>query len=497
MRKPHVTRTLGPIHFEDLDPKRFEDLIRELIYDYKDWQSIEATGRGGSDEGFDIRAYEKISGYYDIGSTSEEDSNEEIVTLHPMDGNLWMIQCKREIEIGPQRVSEIIKENIKPKSPPYGYILVASANFSKKSYDIFREELKQLGVMEFYLWGKAELEDMLHMPKYDRILFTFFGLSLVSKRRSRTTEIRSIITIKNKLYKLLGDPEIHHNVPILIRDINDTKYPYKEEYPDFGTKPRWGVYTFAENHVRGILIEIKKHYGYWDLRKNEWDMDESLDQNKLYEEGETNEEAQRKMRDNLLVRQFWTRLPKSKQVEISTWGILQYEDISLIDDKGDPVNKMVHIYSDFKYEFGPFSQIIHLTGNQVLIENDKNKRISVFPKTYSEYPKGKIHKTKVVKMNNKDIKEIMNRQGINTFYDKNGEYAFLKAGDSIQIENEINPNEKVWVKITCTYSTTINDYDQDNAHINVLYFIKNQLGNEINEKDVINVYEFYQSYNEE
>ena len=55
MAKPHITRTFGPIHFEDLDPHRFEDLVRELIYDYKDWQSIEATGRGGSDEGFDIR----------------------------------------------------------------------------------------------------------------------------------------------------------------------------------------------------------------------------------------------------------------------------------------------------------------------------------------------------------------------------------------------------------------------------------------------------------
>jgi hypothetical protein len=47
MRKARVSRTYGPIHFEDLDPHRFEDLIRELIYDYKNWQSIEATGRSG------------------------------------------------------------------------------------------------------------------------------------------------------------------------------------------------------------------------------------------------------------------------------------------------------------------------------------------------------------------------------------------------------------------------------------------------------------------
>ncbi len=54
--------------------------------------------------------------------------------------------------------------------------------------------------MEFQLWGKAELEDMLCQPKNDHILFTFFGISLVTRRRSRSTEIRKIVTNKNKLF---------------------------------------------------------------------------------------------------------------------------------------------------------------------------------------------------------------------------------------------------------------------------------------------------------
>ncbi len=147
MAKPKVTRTYGPIHFEDLDPHRFEDLIRELIYDYKDWQSIEATGRSGSDEGFDVRAYEKT----EIISSAENENDEEVVEIHPMEGNLWMIQGKREKEIGPKKIGTIISD-IDTKNPPYGYILAASANFSKDSYDVFREELRKKGVMEFYLW---------------------------------------------------------------------------------------------------------------------------------------------------------------------------------------------------------------------------------------------------------------------------------------------------------------------------------------------------------
>lgn len=30
-----TSRTIGPLHFEDLDPKRFEDLIRQLAYEFK------------------------------------------------------------------------------------------------------------------------------------------------------------------------------------------------------------------------------------------------------------------------------------------------------------------------------------------------------------------------------------------------------------------------------------------------------------------------------
>jgi hypothetical protein len=54
------TRTLGPLHLEDLEPHRFEDLVRQLLYDFRAWRSLEATGRTGSDDGFDARGWEAI-----------------------------------------------------------------------------------------------------------------------------------------------------------------------------------------------------------------------------------------------------------------------------------------------------------------------------------------------------------------------------------------------------------------------------------------------------
>jgi len=233
MAKTSLTRTLGPIHFEDLDPHRFEDLVRELAYDFRNWQSIEATGRSGSDEGFDIRAYETIGNV--TADIEEQDGNEEVI--HPMEGRIWMFQCKREKAIGPARLDSIISDAIDSKNPPYGYVLAAPANFSKASYDKFREELRRCGVMEFYLWGRAALEDMLHLPKNDHILFTFFGISLVSRRRSRATEIRTVVNIRNKLVKILGErPRFQF---VLLRDTKDVHYPYKSEYKDFKERPRW------------------------------------------------------------------------------------------------------------------------------------------------------------------------------------------------------------------------------------------------------------------
>lgn len=228
------TKTLNPLHFEDLEPYRFEDLVRNLIYDFKRWRSIEATGRGGGDEGFDVRAWEETK---EIINFEDEDDEKGI---HPMEGNLWKIQCKREKKLGPSRVKKIIDEGVEKDASPYGYILVAPTNFSKRSYDTFRDELRDKGVMEFYLWGKAELEDMIYLPKNDGILFAFFGISLITKKRSKVSELKFAINNKNKLLRILSGgsfvEKMHES--ILIRDYNDINYPYKEKYADFEKKTR-------------------------------------------------------------------------------------------------------------------------------------------------------------------------------------------------------------------------------------------------------------------
>jgi len=303
-----VTRTLGPLHFEDLEPHRFEDLVRELIYDFKDWQSIEATGRGGGDDGFDIRAYERAS--LPDSEQADGEPGEDDLPPHPMEGNLWMLQCKREAEIGPAKVAEIIDDGVKADNPPYGYVLAAPTNFSKKSFDVFREELRKRGVMEFYLWGRAALEDMLHLPKNDRVLFTFFGISLVTRRKSRVTDIRAIVSRKNKLMRVLGEQPRHQ--PILVRDTKDTHYPYSSNYKDFDKNPRWRVFDVRCMHPLGLIVSVQECFAYWDGAKSEWDMTGALNLVMRHEEEDA---EQRRLNHELRERieAFWHFIPHANR----------------------------------------------------------------------------------------------------------------------------------------------------------------------------------------
>ena len=68
-----ATHTIGPLHLEDLEPHRFEDLVRQLSHDFRPWRQLEATGRAGSDESFDVRGWEIVTSVDDIRDAEEAD----------------------------------------------------------------------------------------------------------------------------------------------------------------------------------------------------------------------------------------------------------------------------------------------------------------------------------------------------------------------------------------------------------------------------------------
>jgi hypothetical protein len=107
------TKTINPLHFEDLEPHRFEDLVRRLLYSFRDWNNIEATGRAGFDEGFDIRAWEKGTVVTNVDDEGEEGE-------HALEGRLWQVQGKREKTITPAKIRNMIKEGVTSSTLPTG-----------------------------------------------------------------------------------------------------------------------------------------------------------------------------------------------------------------------------------------------------------------------------------------------------------------------------------------------------------------------------------------
>lgn len=487
MAKPHVTRTLGPIHFEDLDPHRFEDLVRQLAYDFKQWQSIESTGRGGADDGFDIRAYEVVPP--SITPDDEEDSPED--APHPMEGNLWMIQCKREKTLGPKRVEGIISDSVNPDSPPYGYILVAPAHFSKTAHDKFREELRKHGVMEFFLWGGGELEDMLYQPKNDRILFAFFGISLTSRRRSRTTEVRATVNIKNKLRRIFGDDPRHKSV--LLRDLQDAHYPYEDTYKDFDKRPRWKKYSVVAFHPLGLIVSIAKHYAYIDKPKGEWDFTKAVNNIMLMQGQHLRRRNVDKEELGNAVKGFWEQLPRTKRATFIYNGFVRFDSITFIDDKGDTEYDCPHLFVDFYSERGPFSgSIQYLEINEHYHESLEGlKRVKIFPETFPKPSFGKIYKDRFIEVDDETRAFLKYQSDGITLYDADKKYSYLQPTDVIGVDRaEDKEGKKILLKITNVRVATdkeLLDDCKDNPPLKQK--IENQISRQLKPGDTVQIVE--------
>ena len=488
--KPHVARTFAPIHFEDLDPHRFEDLVRELIYDFRDWLTIEATGRAGGDEGFDVRAFEKVP------SAAEPADDEGEAEGHPMDGRLWMIQGKREKTITPADIKAILAD-VDESNPPHGYILAASTTFSKKSYDAFRDILREKGVMEFYLWGSGELEGMLHLPKNDRILFTFFGVSLVSRRRSRTTEVRTVVTIKNKLFKTLGEPGNDFSQPVLLRDINDTHYPFRSKYADFRENPRWVEREAFRHHPVGFWVHMRKFFAYVDRERKEWDFSDAV--NLLYKRVEIDEEREQNRRSFPSVKTMYDFFPRSKKGDFHIDGLIKYDEVFLVDPEGDGYYKFPHIYLDFPQQQKPIYAGQHdflSVGQQHIELTDEWKRTRVFKGAPLESDAGLVVlNDKCIVLDKETFKAHFEFKGdAETLYAADDRYDYLKARNVVPIEGA-HEGQTHYLKVTHVQKGTLEDYLRHHPRRwEASRFAARQIGREVSDTETLTMVEVDRAY---
>lgn len=395
--KPVPTRTLNPLPFGDLEPHRFEDLIRQLAYELRRWKSLEATGRAGSDSGIDIRGIELVP----IDEEAEEDDeNTETAFVE----RLWVFQCKREKTLPPKRLRNVIEESLASLvTPPHGFILAVACDVSKEARDAFREEMVTRGIEEFLIWAKGELEDMLFQPRNDRLLFAYFGIALQPRRRSLSTTLRSEITKKKQLTALIGEEDKRDGKLVLLRDPTDERYPRMPKPSD--SPPRWLLCRALTLKKPGYLVVLQHEYlaatssdgTQWDAIFD-YDLLPFMAQGDLQSAGawglDNSRDRDRSPHD------FWNEyIDESHQMNLKIRRAVPLDRILALDPLGDGWFPVPHILVDFTDTTGPFTADRYpaIEGSRHMdryidIDLSDDNRASIFPKPLpaegDQVPKG-------------------------------------------------------------------------------------------------------------
>lgn len=349
-----TTRTLGPLHFEDLEPKRFEDLVRQLAYEFKTWRKLEATGRAGSDDGFDARGYEIVAP--DGSSRAEDADGEPVDETGAAEGSqdrLWLIQCKRERAIGPKALIDYLDDVVlKPGEALHGLVFTAACDFSKKARDDFAKKCQALGLKEWHLWGKAELEDRLFRPENDHLLFAYFGVSLTIRRRSQRTELRARLALKRKANRLLKE---HEDGYVLLRAPDAADYPWCEDEASHRDRPQWVVRRYRGFNHAGLKFVVRRHFAFLADDDESWDA--AMCVNDANADSRTDPWLGRDQADGRReeIQREWDAFPEHNRAWLEVIGVVPFDAVLDIDELGDQHVGAPHVYAPFSGINGPFA----------------------------------------------------------------------------------------------------------------------------------------------
>jgi len=382
------TRTLNPLPFNDLEPHRFEDLIRQLAYEFRRWKSLEATGRMGSDSGIDIRATELVP----VDEEPLEEDEDGRANETAFQERLWVFQCKREKALPPKRLRKVVEESlVSLVTPPHGFILAAACDVSKDARDVFREEMVARGVEEFQIWAKSELEDLLFQPKNDRLLFAYFGISLQPRRRSLFTALRSDITKKKQLSALIGDDNQRQGRLVLLRDPTDERYPEKPKTTE--PPPRWLLCRALHLRLPGHLVVLVHEFlAAVSEDRQQWDAIFGYDVMMNTAQGELSSGHAWGIDDewnrDRTAHDFWNEyIDELNRAYLKILRWVPLDRILALDALGDGYFPVPHILVEFADTTGPFTALenrwLQSTQDhmgQLDIDPGEKNRAKIFPK---------------------------------------------------------------------------------------------------------------------
>lgn len=326
-----VTKTIGQLHFEDLDPIRFEELILSIVYRMRRWEKLDHFGKKGSDDGIDIRAVELLE-------------NGKRDTYH--------IQCKRYSKLSASQIRSIVKDYVsKNKEIPEFYILAVVCPLTKKQIEIFEECCEKAGFKSYTVWTGSRIEAMLY-GSYQDLLFAYFGINMIDKKNQTAGSIRRNIALKKRMrsdfiqYPVMKTSADHMKVAcepwrkfkhseVLIRSIYDKAYPEDNTLlNNDGTGYfKAEVYDFYHN---GLLVRAYPYAQNIVVRAEDYD-------------GKVQE----------------------KKVRVETLGCIPFENIIEYDYDGDEYHPFPHVFCDFVNPTDPYEKIRYIDSGGYVYKDDE------------------------------------------------------------------------------------------------------------------------------
>ena len=316
-----ITRTNGRLHFEDLDPGRFEDLCLSMIYRMRRWIKIEHFGRTGADSAIDIQAIERL----------ENDRTET-----------WHFQCKRYQKLTKTEIRSIIKDYCeKNDSRPDYYCLVAGCDVSKKLREEFEILCSEKGFSNVQIWSSSEIEARLHAEYHD-LLFAYFGVSLSDARYERISAIRRNIALKKRMHQDFYNPAKDYeeqkrrrgkpylwfkSQEVLIRSIFDVSYPEVPEKQYGNGFFKAEVYDWYHN---GLMVRA---FPFAVNARVKWSAPPDIPEEERKEE----------------------------IIRLEIMGCIPFENIIDYDMDGDEFYNIPHLYCEFRNPYDPFEEMVYYT----------------------------------------------------------------------------------------------------------------------------------------
>ena len=318
----NLTQTTNKLHFEDLDPHRFEDLAYEVLYRKQEWARIENWGRSGSDDGIDVY--------------SEE-----------LNGQKWFGQCKRYKSLSLAQIKAIVDKIVSNnKNMNDSTILnVTACDVSKTTSDTFQDYSIEKGFKRAIIWTSSTLEAEL-FKKHKDLLNKYFGYSYNDEQGAKEKRIQDAHKMREEIEEKLLSHKVIYNLQYsqkiiedpslkfiydaaIIHSIDDESYPNKKDKDTYISS--WFKSWFYDLTIEGIEF-LPIPY-----------IDAKVAVNKI-------NRLWRKLNDDVI--------PSENEIVLNAdyVGVIPFYNIVLINEKGDNYFLEPHIYCRFAFDGHPYSK---------------------------------------------------------------------------------------------------------------------------------------------